>query len=176
MLQTTGAVESQPAHIIPNVPADAPSQTHQPIDFDAEVNLFHFNLLRCVGKGAFGKVCIGLLWGGGLFPRTHPRQRRSESFSTSRRRISTPSNTSTRPVASSRKPSQISSRREGCSKRSVATLEKTPSACCSHLSVFNSHNPLSYSLLDRSPIYRQPALCLPRRRKLLFRARPHAWR
>lgn len=28
----------------------------QPIDFDGEVNLFHFVLLRCVGKGAFGKV------------------------------------------------------------------------------------------------------------------------
>ncbi|KAF9647211.1 kinase-like protein [Thelephora ganbajun] len=30
----------------------------QPIDFDGEVNLFHFNLLRCVGKGAFGKVRV----------------------------------------------------------------------------------------------------------------------
>lgn len=28
----------------------------QAIDFDAEVNLFHFYLLRSVGKGAFGKV------------------------------------------------------------------------------------------------------------------------
>ncbi|GLB41972.1 putative agc yank protein kinase [Lyophyllum shimeji] len=28
----------------------------QPIDFDGDVNLFHFVLLRCVGKGAFGKV------------------------------------------------------------------------------------------------------------------------
>ncbi|KAI6044243.1 kinase-like domain-containing protein [Pisolithus marmoratus] len=28
----------------------------QPVDFDGEVNLFHFVLLRCVGKGAFGKV------------------------------------------------------------------------------------------------------------------------
>ncbi|KZT09884.1 kinase-like protein [Laetiporus sulphureus 93-53] len=30
----------------------------QPIDFDGEVNLFHFVLLRCVGKGAFGKVRV----------------------------------------------------------------------------------------------------------------------
>ncbi|KAF8737749.1 hypothetical protein AX14_012321 [Amanita brunnescens Koide BX004] len=30
----------------------------QPIDFDGEVNLFHFALLRCVGKGAFGKVRV----------------------------------------------------------------------------------------------------------------------
>ncbi|EPQ56369.1 kinase-like protein [Gloeophyllum trabeum ATCC 11539] len=30
----------------------------QPIDFDADVNLFHFVLLRCVGKGAFGKVRV----------------------------------------------------------------------------------------------------------------------
>lgn len=28
----------------------------QPVDFEGEVNLFHFILLRCVGKGAFGKV------------------------------------------------------------------------------------------------------------------------
>lgn len=28
----------------------------QPIDFDGDVNLFHFVLLRSVGKGAFGKV------------------------------------------------------------------------------------------------------------------------
>lgn len=28
----------------------------QAIDFDGEVNLFHFYLLRSVGKGAFGKV------------------------------------------------------------------------------------------------------------------------
>ncbi|KAM5532882.1 hypothetical protein V8D89_013434 [Ganoderma adspersum] len=30
----------------------------QPIDFDGEANLFHFVLLRCVGKGAFGKVRV----------------------------------------------------------------------------------------------------------------------
>ena len=30
----------------------------QPIDFDGEVTLFHFVLLRCVGKGAFGKVLV----------------------------------------------------------------------------------------------------------------------
>ncbi|TBU30711.1 kinase-like protein [Dichomitus squalens] len=30
----------------------------QPIDFDGEANLFHFILLRCVGKGAFGKVRV----------------------------------------------------------------------------------------------------------------------
>lgn len=29
-----------------------------PIDFDGEVTLFHFSLLRCVGKGAFGKVRV----------------------------------------------------------------------------------------------------------------------
>ena len=29
----------------------------QAIDFEGEVNLFHFYLLRSVGKGAFGKVC-----------------------------------------------------------------------------------------------------------------------
>lgn len=30
----------------------------KPVDFDGDVNLFHFVLLRCVGKGAFGKVCL----------------------------------------------------------------------------------------------------------------------
>ncbi|KAJ3537738.1 hypothetical protein NM688_g6633 [Phlebia brevispora] len=30
----------------------------KPIDFDGDVNLFHFVLLRCVGKGAFGKVKV----------------------------------------------------------------------------------------------------------------------
>jgi len=29
-----------------------------PVDFDGDVNLFHFTLLRCVGKGAFGKVRV----------------------------------------------------------------------------------------------------------------------
>lgn len=28
----------------------------EPVDFDTEVNLFHFDLHRAVGKGAFGKV------------------------------------------------------------------------------------------------------------------------
>lgn len=32
----------------------------QPIDFDGEVTLFHFRLLKVVGKGAFGKVCPAL--------------------------------------------------------------------------------------------------------------------
>jgi hypothetical protein len=32
------------------------SLTTQAIDFEGEVNLFHFYLLRSVGKGAFGKV------------------------------------------------------------------------------------------------------------------------
>jgi len=40
-----------------NRDAKSPHQSlHQPIDFDGEVNLFHFVLLRSVGKGAFGKV------------------------------------------------------------------------------------------------------------------------
>jgi serine/threonine kinase 32 len=29
----------------------------EPVDFDSEVNLYHFDLHRAVGKGAFGKVC-----------------------------------------------------------------------------------------------------------------------
>jgi len=40
----------------------------QPIDFDGDVNLFHFVLLRSVGKGAFGKVRLPLRtrWGSAL--------------------------------------------------------------------------------------------------------------
>eukprot|EP01135_Chromosphaera_perkinsii_P002545 Nk52_evm61s224 gene=Nk52_evmTU61s224 len=30
----------------------------EPIDFDAPVNLDHFKILRSIGRGAFGKVCI----------------------------------------------------------------------------------------------------------------------
>lgn len=57
MLQTTGIVQFSPP-IWSQTPRSLMlcSPTHQPIDFDGEVNLFHFNLLRCVGKGAFGKV------------------------------------------------------------------------------------------------------------------------
>lgn len=29
-----------------------------PVDLDGEVNLYHFDLLRAVGKGAFGKVSL----------------------------------------------------------------------------------------------------------------------
>lgn len=32
----------------------------EPIDYDAEVTLYHFSLHRAVGKGAFGKVCLCL--------------------------------------------------------------------------------------------------------------------
>ena len=28
----------------------------EPVDFDGEINLYHFELHRAVGKGAFGKV------------------------------------------------------------------------------------------------------------------------
>ena len=31
-----------------------------PVDFDGEVTLYHFDLLRAVGKGAFGKVFMSL--------------------------------------------------------------------------------------------------------------------
>lgn len=30
----------------------------KPVDFEKEVNLYHFELHRAVGKGAFGKVYI----------------------------------------------------------------------------------------------------------------------
>ena len=33
----------------------------EPIDYDADVNLFHFELHRAIGKGAFGKVRPSLI-------------------------------------------------------------------------------------------------------------------
>lgn len=39
----------------PHLSAHPPTPP-QPVDFEGDVNLFHFVLLRCVGKGAFGKV------------------------------------------------------------------------------------------------------------------------
>lgn len=50
----------------PRVPGSATNLTRvlQPIDFDGDVNLFHFVLLRCVGKGAFGKVSIAQIVSG----------------------------------------------------------------------------------------------------------------
>ena len=32
----------------------------EPVDFNAEVNLYHFDCHRAVGKGAFGKVPLTL--------------------------------------------------------------------------------------------------------------------
>ena len=176
VLQTAGMVQSLP-FTTSNTPFTEliPFSLIKPIDFDAEVTLFHFNLLRCVGKGAFGKVCAAF-----LLAHCHSSfrcHRRSGSFSTSRRRISTPSNTSTRLVASGRKPSQTSSRRESCSKRSVATLQSPShlSTCGRHPVSVSAYSPSRNIPIDRSPFHRQLALCLPRRRKLLLRPRPHAW-
>ena len=119
-----------PRSLIPLLP-------HQPIDFDAEVNLFHFNLLRCVGKGAFGKVCAVSSVLGGVSPCSSPRSLRhcrSGLSSTSRRRISTPSSTSTKLAASNRKPFRTSFRRGGCSKRSVATRKLPRMTPATHFS------------------------------------------
>ena len=55
MLQSTG--EPIIAHRFHSL-----TPPHQPSDFDGEVNLFHFVLLRCVGKGAFGKVGLSFSW------------------------------------------------------------------------------------------------------------------
>lgn len=33
----------------------------QPVDFEGDVNLFHFVLLKSIGKGAFGKVDPSLI-------------------------------------------------------------------------------------------------------------------
>jgi serine/threonine kinase 32 len=30
----------------------------EPVDFNSEVTLYHFDLHKAVGKGAFGKVCL----------------------------------------------------------------------------------------------------------------------
>ncbi|SRR6266403_23334 len=67
------------------------------IDFDADVNLFHFLLLRCVGKGAFGKVHISE--GCPHHPSQSNDPPRFASFNISRHATCTPSNTSTKPSA-----------------------------------------------------------------------------
>ena len=41
---------------IPPFANHSPVPFRQPVDFDGDVNLFHFVLLKSVGKGAFGKV------------------------------------------------------------------------------------------------------------------------
>ena len=96
--------------------------THQFIDFNAVADLFHSNLLRRI-EGDMGPTPL-LDAASSRSPhlsfRTHYR---FASFSTSARRSSTSSAISTRFVASGRKPSYISFKREGYLKRSVATLQ-----------------------------------------------------
>lgn len=83
--------ESPPRPSRPVVPS-----LSQPVDFEGDVNLFHFVLLRCVGKGAFGKV----LTTPPLFA-SHPTpSARSEWSSTNKPTSSTPSSTSTNQSAS----------------------------------------------------------------------------
>ena len=79
-----------------------------PVNFDGDVDLYHFALHRAVGKGAFGKVCL-LRPPHGSSPSSPVffSARRSESWSTRSLRSSTRSSTSTRPSASSRRPSRI---------------------------------------------------------------------
>jgi hypothetical protein len=61
LLPPMGAVCCRP-QVPPEPPTSRPADSvltvlsAQPVDFDGDVNLFHFVLLRCVGKGAFGKV------------------------------------------------------------------------------------------------------------------------
>lgn len=69
----------------------------QSIDFDGEVNLFHFYLLRSVGKGAFGKVSDFVMPPCAVHIRTHSR---SGSSSINTPKHSSRSNTSTSKNAS----------------------------------------------------------------------------
>ena len=91
---------------------------HQPIDFDGEVNLFHFVLLRCVGKGAFGKVGLS-----SLEPYfTSFKSSRFGSSSTSKPASSMPSNTLTKLSAWRWELFQMLYRREGSWKRFVRSI------------------------------------------------------
>lgn len=50
----------------PGARREGPLTGFQAIDFEGDPNLFHFYLLRSVGKGAFGKVRSALhvvVWG-----------------------------------------------------------------------------------------------------------------
>lgn len=69
----------------------------EPVDFETEVNLYHFDLHRAVGKGAFGKVRP-------IWPHELPaNSRRSASLSTKSPKGFMPSSTSRKPSVSVRK-------------------------------------------------------------------------
>lgn len=94
-----------------------------PVNFDGEVDLYHFDLHRAVGKGAFGKVRS---WSYCLCSLAQNRRSRSVSWNINGRRNSTPSNTSRKPNVSNRKPLQTLSRRDACLRRYAALISPLP--------------------------------------------------
>ena len=134
----------------------------EPVDFDGEVNLYHFELHRAVGKGAFGKVSFHHH---SVVPDPH-RAHRSASSNTNGRKSSMPSSTSTRHGVLSRRPSPTLSRSGGCWKRSVVRATADP----------NNVSNLRGRVVDRPPLRRELALCFPGRRELFLRVRPDAGR
>ena len=133
---------------------------HQPIDFDGEVNLFHFVLLRCVGKGAFGKVGLSFSWTLFYFiqvlkVRVVQHKQTSELYAL--KYINKAKCVKMRAV-----PNVIQERR---------LLEEVRSVY---------FTPLlwpDYFYTGRPSLYRQSAVCIPRRWELFLRNRSHArWR
>ena len=136
--------------------------THQPIDFDGEVNLFHFLLLRCVGKGAFGKVGLSFLCilysYFILFLKVRVVQHKQTSELYALKYINKAKCVKMKAV-----PNVIQERR---------LLEEVRS---SHFTPLLSPDPFFHT--GRPSLYRQPAVCISRRRELFLRARSHArWR
>lgn len=117
----------------------------EPVDFDGEVTLYHFDLHRAVGKGAFGKVC----------PPTSPFHRnlishRCGSSSISAPKHFMPSNTSTKLVAFARRLLPTLFKNGDFSRRFVVYRP----------SVFSQN--LMPLPPDRPPIHCQFTICFPR--------------
>jgi len=134
----------------------------EPVDFDGEVSLYHFDLHRAVGKGAFGKVrphCYQ------YWPRYHWFSLiRCGSSNISVLKSSMPSSTSTRLAVSAKKQSATSYRREDSWKRFVPH----------HTHPYAMQTPLS--LPDWPHIHCKFTICLSRWRELFLCTGPHAWR
>ena len=101
-----------------------------PVDFDGEVDLYHFDLHRAVGKGAFGKVCLSAV--SRLLSPYPTRTSRSEWSNTRSQSSFTLSNTSTRLNVSNKKPLPTLSKSDASLKRYYHRLMSSKLPLCSY--------------------------------------------
>ncbi len=131
----------------------------EPIDFDGEVTLYHFDLHRAVGRGAFGKVRrLRARWAL-LTPR------RFASLSTRSPKNFTPSSTSRKPSVYGRRLSPMLFKNVAYWRRYIRHFPRVGYVVHVHLA-----SP------DRPCIRCQHALRVPGRRELFLCLRSHAWR